>query len=173
MAFTLDHLLESVVPAVISGGGAAFSTILAFVKNITKRLDDLEKKVGSLDGKQGLAYSVHLTEESVKALKEQVGTPQNGQRWRLPSFSGEGDLGEVEQRLRTFDTRLKGLEAVSSRLEETIEKLSRKKYVSEDDFEDADRDRAQEIAQVRTTLAEVRGLLGGLQTALGLVKPSR
>lgn len=173
MAITLDHLLESVIPAVISGGGAAFSTILAFFKNMTKRIEDLEKRVGSLDGKQGLAYSIHLTEESVKALKEQMGTPRDAVRWRLPSFTGEGDLGEIEQKLRAFEVRLKSLEATLSRVEEVVEKSSRKKYVAEDDFEEADRERANEIAQVRTTLAEVRGLLGGLQTALGLVKPGR
>jgi hypothetical protein len=56
-------------------------------------------------------------------------------------------------------------------MEENVERLEGKfrKYVSEDEFEKADRDRANEIATVRTTLAEVRGLLQGLQSALGLI----
>lgn len=168
MAFSLDHLLESVVPAVITAGGTAASTILAFFRNLQKRIEDLEKKVGSMDGKNGLVFSMHVAEEAIKSVREQVenAPPREGTRWRLPSFSNEGLSGEYEQKLRDFDRRLKDME-------DNIDRFLRKKYVSEDEFEQADRERAAEIAAVRTTMAEVRGLLEGLKTALGLVKSER
>lgn len=168
MAFSLDSLLESVIPAIISGGGTAVSTILAFVRDIKRRLDELEKRVGSMEGKAGLVYSMHVAEELLKKLKEDW-DDRNQVRGRLPSYSGvdPNNLGPdsgVLSKLREFDHRLKDME-------ENVERLEGKfrKYVSEDEFEKADRDRASEIATVRTTLAEVRGLLQGLQSALGLI----
>jgi len=166
MAFSLDHLLESVIPAVITGGGTAVSTILAFLRDTKKRLDDVEKRVGSLEGKSGLVYSMHLLEDSLKTLRDKVGEPV---RWRTPSFPGEQTTDFIEGKLRDFERRIKDLEECQERIDAKIKKL-----VSEDDFEQADRQRADEISAIRHTMAEVRGLLQGLQSALGLIgKKSR
>lgn len=158
MAFSIEKVVETVIPAIITGGGTAISTILAFFKNLQKRLGDLESKVGSLDEKKGLIYTLHVLEETVEELKEALNARQE-KRWRLPSFSNEGTLEEIEGRLRQFSNRLTDLET-------NLDRLTRTKFVTEEEFEAADRERAAEIGTIRTTLSEVRGLLKGLQMAL-------
>jgi len=181
MAFDVNHLLESVVPAVITGGGTAISTILAFFRDIKKKVEELEKKVGSFESKAGLIYGLHVLEESVKRLKEAVEQIQQrdshttGGPWGRPrSISNEyfpwDDIRNEIQELVKKELNYR-LTNVDDRLDKIDQKL--KKLVSEDDFEQADRARADEIAEVRTTMAEVRGLLQGLQSALGLIKPTR
>lgn len=172
MAFSLDHLLESVIPAIVSGGGTAVSTIYAFVRDIKRRLEELEKRIGSMEAKAGLVYSMYLAEEAIKKIREDL-EEKDQVRGRLPSYSGvdPNNLGPdsgVLAKLREFDHRLKDMEENVDRLEGKF-----RKYVSEDEFEKADRDRANEIATVRTTLAEVRGLLQGLQSALGLISNNK
>lgn len=164
MAFSLDHLLESVIPAIISGGGTAVSTILAFLRDIKKRVEELEKRVGTIEGKSGLVYSMHLMEDAIKGLREKLEESREPMRWRMPSYTGMEIIPEVESKLRDFERRLKDMEECHERLESKIKKL-----VSEEDFEQADRQRAEEIAIVKQTMAEVRGLLQGLQSALGLI----
>ena len=41
MAFSFDNLLDSVIPAIISGGGTAISTIYAFFRDLKKRVEEL------------------------------------------------------------------------------------------------------------------------------------
>lgn len=176
MAFSWDHLVESVVPAIISGGGTAVSTILAFVRDFKKRLEELEKRVGSIEGKAGLVYSMHLAEEGLKSLRERLDArdrqdndiPREPPRWRMPSYSNMDVLTQFEDKLRDLDRRLKDMEDSQERLEGKV-----KKCVTDAEFEDADRQRADEIAAVKTTMAEVRGLLQGLQSALGLIGKPR
>jgi len=171
MAFSLDNLLESVVPAIISGGGTALSTIFAFFRDLKKKVEDLEKRVGSVDNKSGLAYSISLVEESVRQVRNQIEGMNNG-RWNRPStlsglegFPSLPNLDQAIQRMMTVEPRLRELEERCERIESKFKKL-----VTEEDFEQSDRQRAEEIATVRTTLAEVKGLLQGLQSALGLIK---
>lgn len=171
MAFSLDHILESVVPAVISGGGTAISTILAFFRDIRKKIEELEKKVGSIDGKSGLLYSMHLAEESIKKLREQLEERDHHDpqvRRRTSSFTNEFiPWDEIQDFIKKEVAR--HLQDLEERLEKLEGKV--KKLVSEEDFEQADHARAGEIAQVKHTMAEIRGLLQGLQAALGLIKP--
>jgi Glu-tRNA(Gln) amidotransferase subunit E-like FAD-binding protein len=172
MAFSLDNLLESVVPAVISGGGTAISTILAFFRDIKKKIEELEKKVGSIDGKSGLLYSMHLAEEGIKKLKEQLEErdhhdPPQARR-RSGSFTNEFvPWDEIQDFIKKEVAR--HLEDLEERLEKLEGKV--KKLVTDEEFEQADHARAGEIAQVKHTMAEIRGLLQGLQAALGLIKP--
>lgn len=165
-----DHLIENIITAVISGGGTAVSAIYAFFKDVKKRLDDLEKKIGSVESGSGLSFKVQNLEASYASLKSEVTNWANHppasllQVFRSQRISTHDEF-TIDDRIRSFESRLKVME-------ETVEKLERrvKSCVSEDDFEDADRERAEEIASVRTTIAEVSGLLKGLQSALGLVR---
>lgn len=170
MAFSLDNLLGSVATAAISGGGAAVSTVFAFVRDIKRRLEELEKRVGSIEGRAGLVYSMQLAEEAIKKLREDFA--KDPPRERAPSYSGIDPLALPDAgmlaKLRDFDHRIRDLDETVKRMENKF-----RKYVSEEEFERADRDRANEIATVRTTLAEVRGLLQGLQSALGLIGKDR
>lgn len=173
MAFSLDTILENVVPAVISGGGTALSTIFAFFRDLKKRVDELERRVGSTDARSGLFFSVSLVEESIRQIRNQIDEMTHGGRWNrvptLPSIEGYPSFSNLDsaiQKLSNVEPRLRDLEERCDRIESKF-----KKMVTEEDFEQSDRQRADEISSVRTTLAEVRGLLQGLQSALGLMKP--
>lgn len=160
-----NTILETVVPAVVSGGGTAVSAFAAFFRETKKRVEKLEERLGSIETKAGLVYSIHLVEIAIQDLKERIeAQPKESPRWRMPSFSGV----DVEDRLRTFESRLKDVEGAVEKLERAT-----RKFISEEDFEDADRQRASEIAGIKNTLSEVRGLLQGLQSALGLLKAHR
>jgi hypothetical protein len=53
-----------------------------------------------------------------------------------------------------------------------MESLERKvkRMITEEEFEKSDRQRAEELSTVRLTISEVKGLLQGLQSGLGLMK---
>lgn len=164
-----DHMLENIVTAVISGGGTAVSAILAFFRDVKKRIDDLERKVGSLETSSGLVFKIHTLEALVQKMGQDINNwaahpPESLLNVIRSRRDATIDEFTIDGRIRLFEARLKAME-------ELIEKLERKvgRCVSEEDFEGADRQRAEEIATVRTTIAEVNGLLKGLQSALGLV----
>jgi len=167
-----DHLLENVVAAMISGGGTAVSAIVAFFQGVKKRVEEIEKKVGSVETRSGLVFAVVTLEEAVKQMRQETSMwATHPPEWlvqavsrnrRAPSLHGYDLNASEDDRLRSFDFRLRSCE-------ETLERLERKLkgYVSEEEFESADRQRADDIAAVRTMVAEVNGLLKGLQTVLG------
>lgn len=164
-----DHLVENIVTAVISGGGTAVSAILAFFRDVKKRIDDLEKKVGSLENSSGLVYKIQLVENAIQKLSSEVNNwaahpPESLLNVIRSRRDSTIDEFTIDGRIRIFESRLKAME-------ENIERLERKvgRCVLDEDFESADRQRAEEIATIRTTIAEVNGLLKGLQSALGLV----
>lgn len=164
-AMSWNSILETVVPAVVSGGGTAVSAFAAFFRETRKRVEKLEERLGSIEAKAGVTYSIHLVETALQDLRERLDSQvKETPRWRMPSYSGI----EVDDRLREFERRLKDLESNYERMEKQV-----RKFITEDDFEEADRQRAAEIAGVKNTLAEIRGLLQGLQSALGLLKPHR
>lgn len=170
MAFP-EHLLENVVTAMISGGGTAVSAILAFFRDVKKRLEELEKKVGSIESRSGLMFQVSNIETAISSLRTEISSlAMNPPEWlvqairrRSPSFHNIDDSDH--DRIRAVESKIKDLEEQLERLERKVNRC-----VSEEDFESADRNRAEDIATVRTAIAEVNGLLKGLQTALGLVK---
>jgi hypothetical protein len=174
-----DNLVEKVVTAVLTGGGTAASTILVFFRDVRKRIDELEKKVGSTENRTGIAYKVYLLEEEavvgVKKLRSEIESwTQHPPDW-LINFgrrrsNAPGSLDEfvaMEDRIRQMDRRIRELEETFPHLEERV-----RRCISEEDFAVADRQRAAEISVVRTTLAEVRGLLQGLQSVLGFPRPN-
>jgi hypothetical protein len=169
-----DHLVENVVTAVISGGGTAISTIVAFFQGVKKKVEDLEKKVGSVDGRHGLVFQVHAIEQSIAQMRQEIaGWVNHPPEWLLQvartrrpsSLHGLEDISGYDERIRWMEGKIKDFE-------DTLERMDRKikGMVAEEDFEAADRQRAEDIATVRTMVAEVNGLLKGLQTALGMVK---
>jgi predicted RNase H-like nuclease (RuvC/YqgF family) len=172
MAFTPETLLGSLITAVLSGGGTAFTTVFALFKDIKKKVEELEKKVGSFESKTGLAYSIVRLEESLRDIKRDTEETTDARR-RRPSFLSFDDMLEADatavpsliQRIRNFEVKLREIDETLQRLDMKV-----KRMVTEDEFETADRKRAEEIAGVRTTVFEVKGLLQGLHMALGLTK---
>lgn len=167
MSFPMDSL-GSVLSAVVSGAGTAVTTVYALIREIRKRVEALEQKVGSLEGKTGLSHSYTSLQADFRELKKDFEESQR--RQPHPSYSElvglvpggqEPGLQSLERRFREFDERL-------DRLENKM-----KRVVTDNEFEQADRQRAEDIAAVRVTVSEVKGLLQGLQMALGLAKVHR
>lgn len=175
MALDVNNLLQSVIPAGLSGLGAALSAIWAFFRDLKKQVEGLEKRLGSVDSKSGLAFAVSLTEENVRQLKNQVDSllyPDRDRRSRTPTLTGmeEYQNPNIEQMIQASVQKI-----LAPRIREFEERMERienrfRKLVTEEDFEVSDRQRADEIATIRTTIAEVKGILQGLQSALGILK---
>ena len=172
MSFQPENLVGSLITATITGVGTAFTTVFALFKDIKKKVDQLERVVGSFESKTGLAYSIVKVEEALKDLKRDTEDTTDARR-RRPSFLSFDDMLEADTTaLPSLIHRIKNFEIKLREIEETLQRLDlkTKRMVSESDFESADRKRAEEIAGVRTTVFEVKGLLQGLHMALGLTK---
>jgi seryl-tRNA synthetase len=160
------------ITAVLSGGGTAFTTVFALFRDLRRKVEEVEKKVGSFESKTGLAYAIVKLEDTLNNLKRDAEETTDARR-RRPSFLSLDDMIEVDttslpsliQRIRGFEAKLREVEDSLQRMEMRL-----KRMVSGEEFETADRKRAEEIAGVRTTVFEVRGLLQGLHMALGLTK---
>lgn len=172
MSFQPENLIGSLVTATITGVGTAFTTVFTLYKDVKKKVEELEKKVGSFESKTGIAYAVVELKDSIRDLKRET-EETTDTRHRRPSFLSFDDMLEADNAaLPSLVHRIKGLESKLRELEETVQRidLKTKRMVSESDFESADRKRTEEIAGVRTTVFEVKGLLQGLHMALGLTK---
>jgi hypothetical protein len=171
MSLQSETIIGSLITAILSGGGTAFTTVFALFKDLKKKVEELEKKVGSFESKTGLAYAVVKNEETLRDLKRDTDDTTDARR-RRPSFLNFDDMLEADTAWPSVVHRIKGFETKLREIEETLQRLELKtrRMVSESDFEAADRKRAEEIAGVRTTVFEVKGLLQGLHMALGLTK---
>jgi archaellum component FlaC len=172
MSFQPENLVGSLITATLTGVGTAFTTVFTLYKDVKKKVEELEKKVGSFESKTGIAYSIVKAEEDIRDLKRDTDETTDTRR-RRPSFLSFDDMLEADTTaLPSLIHRIKGFEAKLREIEETLQRLDlkTKRMVSESDFEAADRKRAEEIAGVRTTVFEVKGLLQGLHMALGLTK---
>lgn len=171
MSFPPENLIGSIVTAILTGTGTAFTTVFALYKDVKKKVDDVDKRVGSFESKTGISYTVVKLEEALRDLKRD--TDETSSRQRRPSFLSFDDMLEADTTaFPSLIHRIKGLEAKLREVEDNLQRLDTKvkRMVSESDFEAADRKRAEEIAGVRTTVFEVKGLLQGLHIALGLTK---
>jgi tetrahydromethanopterin S-methyltransferase subunit G len=178
----LDQLVENVLPAVISGGGTAASAIIAFFRDIKKRLEETEKKlhlietkIGSVEAKSGIVYTLFIVEEAAKKLRGEMDAIfQNGHphtdwahlpwaaRRALSSLNLE-ELHEAVAKMRTLETRLRETEESLDRIERLVNKC-----VTEEDFDQATRQNNEDVLALRTAVAEANGLLKGLQSVLSL-----
>lgn len=163
----LSEILQSVIPSALSGLGTAASAVWALFRDIKKKVDDLEKKIGSADSRSGLAFRVAILEGELKEIRVQLEGllyPNRGGRVNtLTGLEGLVPMEQVTQKFSNVESRLIDLE---ERVERTEAKI--KKFVTESDFAEADKERAKEISSIRETISEVRGMLQMLKSALGL-----
>lgn len=163
MAFPLDNL-GAFLSAIASGAGTAITTVLALVREIRKRVEELERKVGSMESKTGLSHSYSTLLTDFRDLKKDFEDSQR--RQPHPSYSEIGLIpGGQEPGLQSIERRFREIDERLDRLETKM-----KRVVTDTEFDLADRQRAEDIATVRVTVSEVKGLLQGLQMALGLAK---
>jgi chromosome segregation ATPase len=183
----LPKIIETVVSGLLAGGASAGTTLLAFSRDIKKRLTELESKLGSSeDPKTGLFHSVWVVEEGFKRLKRDVENWEDDppewakrlvSRTRTNSAMGLDHMLEVEQRLdqkiRTFNDRIKGyedeLEEVAKRVKtlEADEQPNVGKVVTRDEYEKDSKSKAEELLKIRESLATANGLLRGVMAAMG------
>lgn len=168
MAFTPDNLVGSLLTAVLSGGTTAFSTVYGLFKDMRRKVEDLEKKVGSFESKSGIAYSVTQLESEIRDLKKGHQEETTDARRKRPSFLNLEEMIEAEnagpllvQKLRMLEAKVREVEENNQRLE-----LKLKRAITHDEFEQADRQRAKEISEVHSMVSEVKGLLQGVHMVL-------
>ena len=183
--------LVSGIPGLLAGAGSAATTLLAFARDLKKRLTDLETKVGaSEEPRTGLHQSVWAMDEILKRLRRDVANweddpPEWAKRLvsksRSSSTMGLDHMLEVEQRIdqkiRTFNDRIKGyqdeLEEVYGRvkkIENAIEEDERPdsgKLITRAEYEKDSRAKAEELLKIRESLATANGLLRGVMAAMG------
>jgi tetrahydromethanopterin S-methyltransferase subunit G len=166
-----ENFLETLITAIVSGGGTAVSAILAFFRDVKRRIDDVERRVGSVEARSGLAYSVEELEDSVKRIEAWASNPPDwlmqlirlGRR-SAPSY-GSDDFHEYDTKLRAINSRLQ-------ELIESIDKIERrlKQTVTEETFDVADRQRATEIADLRANISMTQGMIKGLESIFSMGK---
>jgi len=163
--------LETIIPAILTGGGSAIGSSLAFLKDIRSRLDSLEKKVGSKDHANGISHEILLLQGQVKELTSKVDSLTarlDSQNQRPPSLSDFDPRSSSAHLGGSVNTRL-------SELTDSVDAIKRKiqHFVLDDDFESADRVRGNQYEELRSSVATLKGLLEGLREGLGIAKRSR
>jgi len=183
--------LISGIPGLLAGGATAATTLLAFARDLKKRLTDIETRLGSNEEpRTGFSQTLWAADEGLKRLRRDLAAweddpPEWAKRLvsksRSSSTMGVDHMLEVEQRLdqkiRTFNDRIKGyqdeLEEVSGRLKkiehaiEEDEKPDSGKLITRSEYEKDSRSKAEELLRIRESLATANGLLRGVMAAMG------
>lgn len=164
----LGSVLQSILPGLLAGGGAAGTSFLTVFKNALKKLSELEKKIGEEDSDPptGIYYVLETLRKSHRDLKNEI------QSWRdeppdwlvriiqrssrNSSINGES-MFELEQRVNTLRLAL-------ARLEETLEQ-----YVPRSEYEEDSRQRSQDIGRIQENLRSANSFLKGVLAALGYI----
>lgn len=184
----LSAIVETIVSGLAGGAASGATSILAWARDIRKRLATLEEKVGSsTDPKTGLHQSVVLLEELLKRLKRDIeGWEDDPPEWakrlvsrtRATSSMGLDHLLEVEtrldQKIRTFNERVKSVE---EELDDATTKLKRieadfadfNRLLTREEYERDAKAKSEEILRIRESLATANGLLRGVMAAMGIV----
>lgn len=160
--------LKTIVPAIITGGGSAVGSSLAFLKDMRSRISKLEVRVGSKDEATGLSQEMVVLGSRLDELASKLeglskkDTPVSN--FRPPSYP-EGFM-PYDVNPRSSSSTLQRLEE----LEEEVKKLRQKQahLVQEEDFEASDRTRGNQIEEIRSSIANLKGLLEGLREGLGV-----
>lgn len=167
------EFLKTVIPAIVTGGGSAIGSSMAFLKDMRSRISNLEKKIGSKDEGTGLSQELVNIRATLNDLttkfehlsnKKELPTPPTN--FRPPSYPD----GFMPYDLAPRSTSAASLQNRIEDLEEEVRKLKAKqaKLVEESDFEASDRQRGNQIEEIRSSIASLRGLLDGLREGLGL-----
>ncbi len=117
----------------------------------------------------GLGSAASMTVLSFKTLTQRVSELE---KWKSSLEEtikdltrGFSDFSERRFELTHIQDELRSIERRVSELEERASQCP-SKFVSDREFEAADRIRSEEIAQLRTAVAEIRGLVQGLTSFL-------
>lgn len=192
----LSKYIEPIVSGLLAGGGAGISSVLAFAKDLKKRVGELEVKLGQTEEpRTGLYLTLWTVEETLKRLKREVDSWEDDppewakrlvSRSRSNSSMSLDHLVEVESRIdgkiRAFNERIKGYQDDIDKLGDRIKKLEASleddekpdsgKLITRMEYERDAKQRAEELIKIRESLASASGLLRGVLATMGYLDPS-
>jgi chromosome segregation ATPase len=191
-------ILESLATGILSGGTAALTSVLGVFRDLRKRLKEVEEHVGApatpTAGASGiyqvlttLGERIEKAEETAKRLQkdleEMEDTPPD---WVVRMVARQRNSTSVnmevqqefenrmESRLRTIQDRLmrelEDLKDELSGLKKDLRDLD-ERFVPKDAYVQDSRRRADELSNIKESLAAANGLLRGVLGALGLIGP--
>lgn len=175
-------LIETIVSGALTGGAGAATTLLAFFRDVRKRLETVEKIVGSpgsaVEPKTGFHFVLSQVDETIKRLDEAVrklrrdidGWEDDPPEWAVrlvnrratASFTSETMQEEIAQKFRLMERRL-------NQLEEDLDRLMKEdsNYVERSLYDLDSRKRNEELRKIQDNLNTANGFLRGVMTALG------
>lgn len=181
-------LIQNAVAGLITGGAGATSTILAVFKDIKKRLDNLEKTVGSagssVEARTGLFLLIGQLTETLDKANEEIRKLRRGfdnleddpPDWftramnRRPSFVPDHtqDYERIEKIAKSALDRAKQVEGEVEEMRKDVDRLSRD-FVSQDSFDHDSAKRLEDIRKLQENLSTVNGFLRGVMATLGYI----
>ncbi len=185
----LSKLIEPIVSGLLAGATTGVSSVMAFARDMKKRLTDLEVKLGqNEEPRTGIYLALWTVDESLRRLRREVESWEDDppewakrlvNRSRTNSSMSLDHLVEVENRIdgkiRTFNERIKAyqdeIDDLGSRLKklegalEDDEKPDSGKLITRAEYERDSRAKAEELLKIRESLASANGLLRGVMAA--------
>jgi len=187
----ISKILEGVIGGLLAGGISGGSGVVAYFRDLKKRLADLEAKLGTSEPKTGIYLALWMLEEPLKKIHREMDSWEDDppewakrllSRSRVSSSTDLGQQVEFEGRimlaLRQYNDRIKRIEddfdSKIDRIERDVERhisegpdgkmLTRAEYVADS------RERAAEMLKLRQELATANGLLRGVMSGLGYLE---
>jgi hypothetical protein len=177
-------LIETIVSGALTGGAGAATTLLAFFRDVRKRLETIEKLVGSpgssVEPKTGIHFVLSQFDETIKRLDEVVrklrrdvdGWEDDPPEWAVrlvnrratASFTSETMQEEIAQKFRLMERRLTQIEGD---LDRVLKESSETNYVERSLYDIDSRKRNEELRKIQDNLNTANGFLRGVMTALG------
>jgi chromosome segregation ATPase len=180
-------LIETIVSGALTGGAGAATTLLAFFRDVRKRLETIEKVVGgpgsAVEPKTGFHFVLSQVDDTIKRLDEAVrklrrdidGWEDDPPEWAVrlvnrratASFTSETMQEEIAQKFRLMERRL-------NQLEEDLDRLLKEdsNYVERSLYDLDSRKRNEELRKIQDNLNTANGFLRGVMTALGYLEGS-
>ncbi len=178
MSTTLE-LLQSILPGLVTGATTAGATVGGYLKGLFKRIEDLEKRVGTTDLITGVKSGLVATIDSLQTYQKKVEgwehqTPIWLQNAILSQVQGRGsfasiDTGVIEDRLRRMqDEQLRGFRDQLNSFERAIKALEERidRCPTVDVTDRMDRATAMQMASLREDLAKANGEMQALKSIL-------
>lgn len=182
-------IIQNAVAGLLTGGAGATSTLLAFFKDVRKRLDNVDRLIGSpgstLEPRTGFYLIIGQLTETVTRIDDDVKRLRRGYdsfeddppEWftralnRRSSYvpGDSADYDRIEKIAKNALERAKQAEADLERLRTDLERLIRDVNTVEDDYDRDSTKRADEIRRIQENLSTVNGFLRGVMATLGYI----
>lgn len=164
--------LQSLVAGLLTGGTSAGTTFLTVFKDIKKRLQDLETKVGSdrTDPKTGMLQAIETLSDQLRRMRREIDgwadmppewAIRNARRSTVNTDQYDELERRMEQKFASFARRLQQFEDDLSNIEA--------RFVSQDRYDEDSRRRAVDFEKIKDAIATAASWQRGILAALGYV----